>query len=168
MAAIQGVYPAVRSHQIHWGRHRKTGRAANQGTLYLHLYDENLEEFAQIPQDIEEMKDGELTDIPVNLKLEAGRRYYLGILCEDYGMRRRLSITDVFVGETDLRKMCILLRAKCDRGCQRKYTVYLPDSLTLSQILFYDSLILLLGVCVLRTGKRAGREKGEKSREEHV
>ncbi len=168
VAAIQEFVPQydhIKSIGVDIG---KLDGAANQGTLYLHLYNENLEEFAQIPQDIEEMKDGELTDIPVNLKLEAGRRYYVGILCEEFGDAAPIVHYRSLSGNGPSENLHFYYGPNVieDASANIRYIYRIP--LTLSQILFYDSLILLLGVCILRLGKRAGRETGEKSGEEHA
>ena len=85
VAAIQEFVPQydhIKSIGVDIG---KLNGQANQGTLFLHFFDENLVEFAKVPQDISQMRDGELTDIPVDMVLEAGKRYYLSIQCEDYG-----------------------------------------------------------------------------------
>lgn len=141
----------------------KLNGAADQGTLYLHFFDENLNEFAVIGQDIHEMKDGELTDIPVNLKLKAGSRYYIRIQCEDYGDMppvlhyRSLSGNgpsenlNFYYGPTVIE----------DASANIRYIYKIP--LNLSQILFYDSFLLLLGVLAVNFMKKknTNKEKNE-------
>ena len=162
VAAIQEFVPRydhIKSVGVDIG---KLDGAANQGTLYLHFYDENLTEFAKVPQDIAEMRDGELTDIPVNLKLEAGRRYYVGILCEGYGDAAPIVHDRSLSGNGPQENLHFYYGPNVieDASANIRYIYKIP--LTVSQILFYDSLILLLGVCIIHLIR-----KWERSREKN-
>ena len=161
VAAIQEFVPQyahIRSVGVDVG---KMDGAADQGTLYLHFYDENLQEFAKIPQDIGEMKDGELTDIPVNLKLEAGRRYYVGILCEGYGEAAPVVHYRSLSGNGPVENLHFYYGPNviADASANIRFLYRIP--LTVSQILFYDSLILLAGVWAITMLKKAGQQESK-------
>ncbi len=163
VAAIQEFVPQydrIRSLGIDIG---KQNGAADQGTLYLHFYDENLHEFTQIPQDISQMKDGELTDIPVNLKLEAGKRYYVSVLCEDYGEAAPVLHYRSLSGNGPVENLHFYYGPVVieDASANIRFTYEIP--LNPAQILFYDSVILLLGSAALRfiRGGRKSMEEDE-------
>lgn len=161
VAAIQEFVPQyddIRSVGVDVG---KLDGVADQGTLYLHFYDENLQEFAKVPQDIGEMKDGELTDIPVNLKLEAGRRYYVGILCEDYGEAAPVVHYRSLSGNGPVENLHFYYGPNVieDASANIRFIYRIP--LKASQVLFYDSLILLLGVWVSAMIKKSGHKEAE-------
>lgn len=128
--------------------------AANQGTLFLHFYDEDLNLFASVPQDIPSMKDGELTDIAVNLKLEAGKRYYIGIQCEDCGDTPPVLHYRSLSGNGPSENLHFYYGPNVieDASANIRYIYQIP--LTLPQILLYDSFILLVGVTLLCLGKK--------------
>lgn len=149
VAAIQEFIPAydhIKSVGVDIG---KLKGAADQGTLFLHFYDENLNLFASIPQDIPSMKDGELTDILVNLKLEAGKRYYIGIQCEDCGEVPPVLHYRSLSGNGPAENLHFYYGPNVieDASANIRYIYRIP--LTFSQILFYDSVVLLIGTAIL-------------------
>lgn len=154
VAAIQEFIPQydhIKSVGVDIG---KLKGAANQGTLYLHFYDENLNLFASVPQDIPSMKDGELTDIIVNMKLEAGKRYYIGIQCEDCGDTPPVLHYRSLSGNGPAENLHFYYGPVVieDASANIRYIYRIP--LTLPQILFYDSFVLLLGVTTIFLGKK--------------
>lgn len=158
VAAIQEFVPQydhIKSIGVDIG---KLNGAANQGTLYLHFYDENLNLFTSVPQDIPSMRDGELTDIPVNLKLEAGKRYYIGIQCEDVGDTPPILHYRSLSGNGPVENLHFYYGPNVieDASANIRYIYRIP--LTFPQILFYDSFVLLLGVTVICLLKRKGRK----------
>lgn len=160
VAAIQEFVPQydrIKSIGIDIG---KQNGAANQGTLYLHFYDENLQEFAVILQDIPSMKDGELTDITVNLRLEAGKRYYLGVQCSDYGEMPPVLHYRSLSGNGPVENLHFYYGPVVieDASANIRFLYEIP--LNICQILFYDSLILLLGMVglSLTAAKKCGED----------
>lgn len=162
VAAIQEFVPRydrIRSLGVDIG---KLDGRAGQGTLYLHFYDENLQEFAVVPYDISEMRDGELTDIPVNLKLQAGSRYYVSILCEDYGEAAPVVHYRSLSGNGPAENLHFYYGPTVidDASANIRFTYQKP--LHPVQILFYDSLILLAGAALISlTGKKKDRKEHE-------
>lgn len=165
VAAIQEFVPQydrIKSVGVDIG---KLNGAANQGTLVLHFFDKNLNEFASVPQDIASMRDGELTDIPVNLKLKAGSRYYVRVQCEDYGETAPVLHYRSLSGNGPAENLHFYYGPVVieDASANIRYIYEIP--LDLSQILFYDSVIFLLGAAVIRiggSGKRKAPETGER------
>lgn len=158
VAAIQEFVPQydhIKSVGVDIG---KVKGAANQGTLFLHFYDEDLNLFASIPQDIPAMRDGELTDILVDLKLEAGKRYYIGIQCEDYGEMPPVLHYRSLSGNGPAENLHFYYGPNVieDASANIRYIYRIP--LTVPQILFYDSFLLLLGVTAICLGKRKVRK----------
>lgn len=152
VAAIQEFIPQydrIKSIGVDIG---KQGGAANQGTLYLHFFDENLQEFAAVPYEIASMKDGELTDIPVHMKLKAGRRYYLSVQCTDCGDTPPVLHYRSLSGNGPVENQHFYYGPVVieDASANIRFIYEIP--LNLSQILFYDSVILLLGVVMIRLG----------------
>ena len=148
VAAIQEFVPQydhIKSIGVDIG---KLNGQANQGTLFLHFFDENLVEFAKVPQDISQMRDGELTDIPVDMVLEAGKRYYLSIQCEDYGDMPPVLHYRSLAGNGPSENLHFYYGPVVieDASANIRYIYRIP--LNLVQILFYDSLIFLLGVII--------------------
>jgi len=163
VAAIQEFVPQydhIKSIGVDIG---KLNGQANQGVLYLHFYDENLNEFARVPQDISQMRDGELTDIPVNMKLKAGSRYYLSVQCEDYGEMPPVLHYRSLAGNGPVENLHFYYGPVVieDASANIRYIYKVP--LNLVQILFYDSLILLLGAVVYSLAGRCvkGNEENE-------
>lgn len=158
VAAIQEFIPQydhIKSVGVDIG---KLNGAADQGTLFLHFYDENLNLFASVPQDIPSMKDGELTDILVDLKLEAGKRYYIGIQCEDCGDTPPVLHYRSLSGNGPSENLHFYYGPNVieDASANIRYIYQIP--LTLPQILFYDSFVLLAGVTLLCLGKKNGKQ----------
>lgn len=158
VAAIQEFVPQydhIKSVGVDIG---KVKGAANQGTLFLHFYDEDLNLFASIPQDIPAMRDGELTDILVDLKLEAGKRYYIGIQCEDYEEMPPVLHYRSLSGNGPAENLHFYYGPNVieDASANIRYIYRIP--LTIPQILFYDSFLLLLGVTAICLGKRKVRK----------
>lgn len=165
VAAIQEFVPQydrIKSIGVDIG---KLNGAANQGTLFLHFFDENLNEFASVPQDIASMRDGELTDIPVHLKLKAGKRYYIRIQCEDYGETPPVLHYRSLSGNGPVENLHFYYGPVVieDASANIRFIYEIP--LNLSQILFYDSVILLLGAVVVHVGRRGRGHKSAKARE---
>lgn len=163
VAAIQEFIPQydeIKSVGVDIG---KLDGQANQGTLYLHFFDEGLQEFASYPQKISDMKDGELTDIVVNLKLKAGARYYVSVQCEDFGDMPPVLHYRSLSGNGPLENQHFYYGPVVieDASANIRYIYKIP--LTIPQILFYDSLILLIGVVVadLIKHRHMGREENE-------
>lgn len=149
VAAIQEFVPQyddIKSIGVDIG---KLDGQANQGILYLHFFDENLNEFAKVSQEISTMKDGELTDIPVNLKLKAGNRYYMSVQCEGCGDTPPVLHYRSLSGNGPAENLHFYYGPVVieDASANIRYTYRIP--LNIPQILFYDSLILLAGVCVI-------------------
>lgn len=162
VAAIQEFIPQyddIKSIGVDIG---KLDGQANQGTLYLHFFDENLVEFAKVPQDISQMRDGELTDIPVDMKLEAGKRYYLSIQCEDYGEMPPILHYRSLSGNGPSENLHFYYGPVVieDASANIRYIYKIP--LNPVQILFYDSLILLLGVIAYSLLGKNGRGSEER------
>ena len=103
---------------------------------------------AKVPQDISQMRDGELTDIPVDMVLEAGKRYYLSIQCEDYGDMPPVLHYRSLAGNGPSENLHFYYGPVVieDASANIRYIYRIP--LNLVQILFYDSLIFLLGVII--------------------
>ncbi len=146
VAAIQEFIPQydeIKSVGVDIG---KLNGAANEGTLYLHFFDEKLQEFAVFSQEIASMKDGELTDIPVGLKLKAGSRYYVSVQCEDYGETPPVLHYRSLSGNGPSENLHFYYGPEVieDASANIRYIYKVP--LTVSQIMFYDSFILLIGV----------------------
>lgn len=164
VAAIQEFVPQydrIKSVGVDIG---KLNGAADQGTLFLHFFDENLNEFASVPQDIASMRDGELTDIPVDLKLKAGSRYYVRVQCEDYGEMPPVLHYRSLSGNGPVENLHFYYGPVVieDASANIRYIYEIP--LNLSQILFYDSAILLLGAAVIRIGKGGNGRRESKER----
>jgi len=154
VAAIQEFVPQyayVKSVGVDIG---KLNGAANQGTLYLHFFDENVQEFASVAQDIPSMRDGELTDIPVNLKLEPGKHYYVRVQCQDFGDTPPILHYRSLSGNGPVENVHFYYGPVVidDASANIRYIYGIP--LNVAQILFYDSFILLLGAVVVGAGKR--------------
>ncbi len=148
VAAIQEFVPQydhIKSIGVDIG---KLNGQANQGTLFLHFFDENLVEFAKVPQDISQMRDGELTDIPVDMVLEAGKRYYQIIQCEDNRDMHPVLHYRSLAGNGPSENLHFYYGPVVieDASANIRYIYRIP--LNLVQILFYDSLIFLLGVII--------------------
>lgn len=146
VAAIQEFIPQydrIQSVGVDIG---KLNGEANQGTLTLYFFDENLNAFASFPYAIEEMNDGTLTDIPVNLKLEAGKRYYVSAQCEDYGEKAPVLHYRSLVGNGPVENLNFYYGPVVieDASANIRYIYEIP--LSKVQILFYDSFVLLIGV----------------------
>lgn len=162
VAAIQEFVPRYDSIQSLGIDIGKLDGRADQGTLYLHFYDENLQEFAAVPYDISEMRDGELTDIPVNLKLRAGSRYYVGILCTDYGETAPVVHYRSLSGNGPAENLHFYYGPTVIDDASANIRFIYQKPLHPVQILFYDSLILLAGaVAVSLTGKKKDRKEHE-------
>ena len=115
---------------------------ANSGTIRLTFYDENVQEILSVTYPVTDMKDGELTDIPVNAKLTAGKRYFFGVQCEDYD-----EIAPVIHYRDETRNACPehlhfyygpIVQESAIANMRFTYAV----GLKWWQILFYDSFII--------------------------
>lgn len=149
VAAIQEFVPAYDRLQSLGVDIGKLDGKADQGTLYLEFFDADLNAFASIPYDIHEMNDGTLTDIPVNLKLKAGERYYVSARSEDTGdtppiLHYRSKSGNGPEENLNFYYGPIVIE---DASANIRYTYEIP--LNPGQILFYDSLILLAGAVLM-------------------
>lgn len=166
VAAIQEFVPAygrLRSLGVDIG---KLDGKADQGTLYLEFFDADLNAFASILYDIHEMNDGTLTDIPVNLKLKAGERYFVSVRCEDTGDTPPVLHYRSKAGNGPEENLNFYYGPSVieDASANIRYIYEIP--LNLGQILFYDSLILLVGVVLMwMTG--SFRHNGSEEKEEN-
>lgn len=161
VAAIQEFVPAYDRLQSLGVDIGKLDGKADQGTLYLEFFDAELNAFASIPYQIHDMNDGTLTDIPVNLKLKAGERYYVSVRCEDTGDTPPVLHYRSKSGNGPEENLNFYYGPGVieDASANIRYTYEIP--LNPGQILFYDSLILLAGVVLMwMTGSfRNGRFK---------
>lgn len=153
VAAIQEFIPQydrIKSIGVDIG---KQNGVANQGTLYLRFFDENVQEFAAVPYEIAAMRDGELTDIPVNMKLKAGSRYYLRVECTDCGDTPPVLHYRSLSGNGPVENQHFYYGPVVieDASANIRFIYEIP--LKPHQILFYDSVILLLGVVIICIGK---------------
>lgn len=149
VAAIQEFVPAYDRLQSLGVDIGKLDGKADQGTLYLEFFDADFNAFASIPYDIHEMNDGTLTDIPVNLKLKAGERYYVSVRSEDTGdtppiLHYRSKSGNGPEENLNFYYGPIVIE---DASANIRYTYEIP--LNPGQILFYDSLILLAGAVLM-------------------
>lgn len=149
VAAIQEFVPAYDRLQSLGVDIGKLDGKADQGTLYLEFFDADLNAFASIPYDIHEMNDGTLTDIPVNLKLKEGERYYVSVRSEDTGDTPPILHYRSKSGNGPAENLNFYYGPGVieDASANIRYTYEIP--LNPGQILFYDSLILLAGVVLM-------------------
>lgn len=166
VAAIQEFVPAYDRLQSLGVDIGKLDGKADQGTLYLEFFDADLNAFASIPYQIHDMNDGTLTDIPVNLKLKAGERYYVSVRCEDTGDTPPVLHYRSKSGNGPEENLNFYYGPGVieDASANIRYTYEIP--LNPGQILFYDSLILLVGtVSMWLTGSfRNNRPEGNEER----
>ena len=149
VAAIQEFVPAYDRLQSLGVDIGKLDGKADQGTLYLEFFDADLNAFASIPYQIHDMNDGTLTDIPVNLKLKAGERYYVSVRCEDTGDTPPVLHYRSKSGNGPEENLNFYYGPGVieDASANIRYTYEIP--LNPGQILFYDSLILLVGAVLM-------------------
>lgn len=166
VAAIQEFVPAYDRLQSLGVDIGKLDGKADQGTLYLEFFDADLNAFASIPYQIHDMNDGTLTDIPVNLKLKAGERYYVSVRCEDTGDTPPVFHYRSKSGNGPEENLNFYYGPGVieDASANIRYTYEIP--LNPGQILFYDSLILLVGTVIMwLTGSfRNNRPEGNEER----
>ncbi len=115
---------------------------ADSGTIRLTLYDENVQEIQSVTYPVQDMKDGELTDIPIDAKLTAGKRYFFGVQCEDYD-----EIAPVLHYRDEARNACpehlhFYYGPVVQEGAIANMRFTYAVRLKWWQILFYDGFIL--------------------------
>lgn len=132
------------------------------GIVTYHFYDAALTEFASYDVAVRDMKDGELTDIPVNLKLIPGEHYYIGVDCRDYEGNGPVLHFRSLSGNGPVENIHFYIGPEYieNASANIRYTYEIP--LKLHQILFYYSFIILAGVTVVSL-ERWHREKRAKS-----
>lgn len=132
----------------------KLGGKANEGNIRLIFYDENLAELASYTYPVQDMKDGELTDIPVNMKLKAGNRYFFSLQCEDYGETAPVVHYRNEERNAPVEHLHFYYGPTVIDGAvaNMRFTYAVP--LHLSQILFYDSFVIFAMTFVAELLKR--------------
>ncbi|MCR4705196.1 MAG: hypothetical protein K5641_03935 [Lachnospiraceae bacterium] len=126
----------------------KQGGKADSGNIRLTIYDENLQEILAVNYPVADMKDGELTDIPVDAKLTAGKRYFFGVQCEDYD-----ESAPVLHYRDETRNACpehlhFYYGPVVQEGAVANMRFTYAVRLKWWQILFYDSFIIFAVIAV--------------------
>lgn len=131
----------------------------NSGIVTYHFYDGELREFAAYDIPVSEMKDGELTDIPVNLVLVPGERYYIGIDCRDYEGPGPVLHYRSLSGNGPEENIHFYYGPQFieNASANIRYTYEIP--LKPHQILFYDSFVILVGVVIVLIWKKIQSQK---------
>lgn len=136
-------------------------RGDDTGIVTYRFYDKDLNEFASYDVEVADMKDGELTDIPVNLKLTPGEHYYIGVDARDYeGMGPVLHFRSKALNGPDEHIHFYIGPEYIENASANiRYTYEIP--LKLHQILFYDSFIILVGVALTTVWKKRYMKSGK-------
>lgn len=135
----------------------------NTGIVTYHFYDKNLQEFDAYDIPVADMKDGELTDIQVDLKLTVGESYYIGVDCRDYeGQGPVLHFRDLSRnGPGENIHFYIGPQYIENASANIRYTYGIP--LSPSQVLFYYSVIIMTSVSFILLWKKQIQPKISKT-----
>ena len=121
---------------------------ANTGSIRLTVYDENVQELLSVTYPVQDMKDGELTDIPLDMKVTPGRRYFFGVQCEGYEEQ-----APVLHYRDETRNACpehlhFYYGPVVQDGTVANMRFTYAVRLTWWQILFYDSFVIFIVVAL--------------------